>query len=302
MNIIVSGSTGLIGSRLCSALMERGHHVRRLVRPGTLTAPNKAPLGTLVRWDPANGTIDADQCEHADVVVHLAGESIEGWWTARKKKRVLDSRVEGTGLLARTLAGLVHPPQLFISASASGYYGDRGGQTLDESADSGSGFLAEVARRWEAAAQPAAQRGIRIVHPRISMVLSRQGGALKKMLPIFQLGLGGKMGRGDQYWPWISIEDVTAALADLAEGLPADGPVNLVAPESVTCGEFVKALAKHLRRPAVFTMPEAFVNLAFGEMGSELLLASTRAVPARLQQLGYAFEHATLDDAFDALV
>jgi uncharacterized protein (TIGR01777 family) len=303
MQIIVSGSTGLIGSALCARLMERGHHVRRLVRPGSLTSPNRAPMGTLVEWDPAAGTIDAEQLEHADVVIHLAGENIAaGRWGARRKKRILESRVGGTDLLARTLADRVHPPDLFISASAAGFYGDRGEEVLDESAASGSGFLAEVCRRWEAATQPATERGIGVVHPRISMVLSTRGGALKKMLPIFRLGLGGAPGSGEQYWPWISLDDAAASLVELAESDTAEGPVNLVAPESVTARQFAKALAAHLHRPAVLSVPETFVNLAFGEMGSDLLLASTRQVPARLQQMGYAFEQPTLDDAFDALL
>ncbi len=302
MNVIVSGSTGLIGNALCARLMSRGHHIRRLVRPGSLTAPNLAPLGTLIQWDPSRGTIDKAGLEHADVVIHLAGENIAGRWTARKKARIHDSRVLGTDLLARSLAELVHPPELFISASAAGFYGDRADQVLTEASPSGTGFLAEVCRRWEAAADPARQRGIRVVHPRIAMVLSPDGGALTNMLPIFKFGLGGVMGAGDQYWPWISIDDCTGALATFVQGVEIEGPVNLVAPESVTCRAFTQTLAHHLKRPAFWLIPEAFVNLAFGEMGSELLLASTRQTPARLQQLGYVFEHPTLDKALDDLL
>jgi uncharacterized protein len=302
MRIIVSGSTGLIGSAVCGALMNRGHRVVRLVRPQTLTTPNLAPLGTIIQWDPARDRIDAESLDDADVVIHLSGENVSGRWTTAKKHRLLYSRVDTTALLARTLSQLINPPRLFLCASAVGYYGDRGDELLNESSPSGGGFLAEVCRRWEAASAPAAQRGIRTAQMRFGVVLSRRGGALKMMLPIFKLGLGGKLGTGRQYVPWISINDAAAAVAYLAENDDTLGPYNITAPSPVTNAEFTEALARRLKRPAFFNMPETLLTLVMGEMADHLLFASARVVPQRLEQCGFRFTHAELATALRELI
>ncbi len=301
MDIVVSGSTGLVGSALCRHLMDAGHQVRRLVRPNSLTNPNKAPLGTTIQWDPDAGTIDAAQLEGCDAVINLAGESIVGYWSINKKYRILDSRVDGTALLANTLPKLITPPKLLLNASATGFYGNRKDETLDEDSQSGGGFLAEVCRRWEAAAKPAADTGIRVAFLRLGMVLSPLGGALKSMLPAYKLGFGGPVGHGRQYWPWISINDTVGAIAYLAERDDTRGAYNLVAPQTVTSDQFAQALGKVLHRPTVCRVPETWLTLLADGLADELLLSSQRAVPRRLTEAGFAFEHADLADALRAL-
>ena len=293
MKVLISGSSGLVGSALVRLLEGSGHEVVRLVR----RTPDPGG-GTAANWDPAAGTIDAAALEGLDGVVHLAGENIAGGrWNQALKERIRSSRVDGTRLLAETLAGLDRPPQCLLSASAIGFYADRGDEQLDESSPVGAGFLADVCRAWESAAEPAREAGIRVVNLRIGVVLASDGGALKKMLLPFKLGLGGRVGSGRQWWSWIAIDDVVGAIqhALLTESLT--GPLNLVAPNPATNLEFTKALGRVLRRPTVFPMPAFAARLALGEMADELLLASTRVDARRLTDSGYEFRCPGLDGA-----
>ncbi len=251
-----------------------------------------------VRWDPDSGTIEKSALEGLDAVVHLAGESIaSGRWTAEKKRRIRQSRIKGTGLLAQSLAALLDPPKVLVSVSAVGYYGDRGKEQLDEDSGSGNGFLPEVCREWENATAPAAERGIRVVIPRIGVVLSTAGGALRLMLPIYRLGIGGKIGSGNQYMSWIAISDMAGIIHHAMNCESLRGPVNAVAPNPVTNSVFSKTLAKVLSRPAIFALPAFAARLAFGKMADEALLSSCRALPARLMESGYRFSFPQLEGA-----
>ena len=295
MDVLVSGSTGLIGTALVSALEERGHRAVRLVRSGGGR--------DAVRWEPTSGTIEADRLEGIDAVVHLAGESIaSGRWTAQKKARIMESRKQGTGLLARTLAGLRTPPRVMVSTSAVGYYGDRGNELLRESSPPGDLFLSKVCVEWEGAAEPAREAGIRVVHPRIGIVLSPKGGALGQTLPIFKLGLGGKIGSGRQYWPWITLEDVAGAMIHAVETDSLEGPVNVGAPDPPTNAEYTKVLGRVLNRPTLFPLPAPAARLMLGEVADELLLPSARMEPARLKETSYDYRHPELEGAFRHLL
>jgi uncharacterized protein (TIGR01777 family) len=292
VDVLVSGSRGLIGTALVSELAASGHRPVRLIR--SKASADEDSVG----WDPDAGRIDARGIEGIDGVVHLAGHLIgRPWWTAGHKARVLDSRVRGTRLLAETVAGLTNPPRVFVSASAVGYYGDRGNEELPESSPSGSGFVAEVCRQWEGSTSPAASAGIRVVVTRSGIVLSKKGGALPPMLIPFRLGVGGPIGSGRQYWPWISLDDEVRAFVHLLQsGL--EGPVNLVAPHSETNAEFTRELGRVLRRPTVFPVPPFLVKLVVGaEMANEMLLLSQRVVPRRLLADGFSFKHETLESA-----
>lgn len=292
MNIVVTGSSGLIGSALVKFLTSSGHEVTHLVRSKTKQLPRE----TL--WNPAIGAIDLAGLEGMNAVVHLAGENIAaGRWTKRRKARILDSRIQGTRLLSESLASLAQPPTVLASASAVGYYGDRGEELLDEASEVGSGFLAAICREWEEATQPAAQAGIRVVHLRFGMVLSGSKGALAKMLTTFRLGLGGRMGSGRQYVSWIALNDVVGAIHHCLTCESLHGPVNLASPNSVTNREFTTRLAKVLKRPAFIPVPTAVLRLALGEMGNELLLASTRVQPTRLLATGYQFHYPDVEGA-----
>lgn len=299
MDVVVTGSSGLIGSALVPALAEAGHWVVRLVRSGG------APGGSdTLRWDPEAGTIDAAGLEGVGGVVHLAGEGIGNRrWTEAHKARIRDSRVLGTRLLAETLAKSGRPPAVLVSASAVGIYGDRGDETLTEDSPPGHGFLAEVAREWEAATAPAEKAGIRVSHLRSGIVLSAKGGALQKMLTPFRLGIGGRLGSGRQWMSWISIDDeVGAILHLLGEGAPA-GPVNSTAPNTVTNAEFTEALGKALHRPTALPVPRAGLRLLLGgEMAEELLLGGQRVLPTRLLGSGYAFRAPELGTALELVL
>lgn len=292
MRILISGSSGLIGSALVPFLSAQGHTITCLVRSKT---PSPA---SAISWEPETGTIDSSQLEGFDAVVHLAGESIAGGrWTAARKARIRESRVKGTRLLATALAGLERQPRVLLCASAMGYYGDRGDEILHEDSPAGTGFLAEVCRAWEQAADPARQRGIRVLHLRTGLVLAATGGALPRMLPPFKLGVGGVIGSGRQYWSWITLDDHVAAIHHVLVSESLVGPVNLVVPRAVTNREFIEALGRVLSRPTLFPLPAFAARLALGEMADELLLASQRLEPTRLMASGYPYRYPELEPA-----
>ncbi len=293
MRVLMSGSSGLLGSAIAQALEAKGVLVGRLVRGGT---PSSAAH---IRWEPGK---TLDLIPGFDAVIHLAGESVVGRWTASKKARIRDSRVLGTRTLAEALARVEPKPRVFVVASAIGFYGDRGDEILREDSVSGTGFLAEVCREWEAAADPAVQAGVRVVHIRIGVVLSRQGGALDKMLLPFRLGLGGKLGSGRQWWSWIHVDDIVGAVQHILSNEAVRGPVNLVAPNPVTNAEFTAALGKVLSRPAILPAPAFALRLAMGEMADGALLASARVEPARLLASGYAFRFPELSAALENIL
>ena len=293
MKIAITGSTGLVGSALNPFLTTGGHHVVRMVRTGA------AASGDDLGWDPNRGTIDARRLEGLDAVVHLAGENIATRrWNAEQKARIRDSRVQGTKLLCETVAKLKRPPRVLISASAIGFYGDQGDRELTEESPSGSGFLPEVCRDWEAATEVAKNAGIRTVQLRFGVILSPRGGALAKMLTPFRLGLGGQVGGGQQWMSWIALDDVVGCIHHALTTDTLCGPVNTVAPTPVTNHEFTKTLGKVLRRPTFFPVPGFMARLAFGEMANELLLASTRALPRALLDSNYRFLYRDLENAF----
>ncbi len=291
MNILVSGSTGLIGSELVSFLSANQHQVLRLVRHPD-TRPGE------IYWDPNAGVLNPQSLEGIDAVVHLAGENLAaGRWTVERKRRIRESRIKGTQLLAQTMARLFDPPKVLVSVSAVGYYGDRGDERLDEESDPGTGFLPDLCRQWEAATQAAMLRGIRVVIPRVGMVLSPKGGALPLMLPVFRLGIGGRLGSGRQFMSWISLEDMVGVIHHVMNNHFLQGPVNAVSPNPVTNREFTQTLAAALSRPSPFVLPSFAARLAFGEMADEALLASTRVYPERLKQSGFKFQFPDLDSA-----
>jgi uncharacterized protein len=296
MHILVTGASGLIGSALVSSLSAAGYSVTRLVR----RPPQSGEKA--VRWDPLTGFIDASALEGLDGVVHLAGESIDERWTAAKKVSIRDSRVKGTEVLCEALAQLASPPKVLVSASAIGYYGDRGEEILREESAPGSGFLAEVCRAWEAATEPARQAGLRTVQLRFGVVLSPAGGALAKILPPFRLGLGGVLGSGRQYMSWIALDDAIGAIQQAIVTDNLQGPTNAVAPEAVTNQEFTHTLGKILRRPTVVPLPAFAARLMFGEMADALLLASAHVQPAKLLAVGYRFRYPTLAEALRHLL
>lgn len=297
MRILVSGSSGLVGSALVPALGEAGHAVGRLVRPGASLRPGD------VAWDPAEGTIDRAALEGADAVVHLAGESIFGRWTAGKKRRIVESRVPATALLAGALAALARRPRVFVSASGAHFYGDRGTEVLTEASPTGQGFLAETCRAWEAAAQPAVRAGIRVVQLRSGIVLTRHGGVLGVMLLPFGLGLGGPLGNGRAYWSWIALPDTIRMIRFAVETDLLVGPVNAATPNPVTNAEFSGILARVLHRPAWLRVPPFALRLVFGrDAADELMLSSTRLAPARLAASGFEFRYPELESALRAVL
>jgi hypothetical protein len=298
MRVAVSGSTGLVGSEVVTVLSAGGHDVVRLVRRVPV------PGEKAVRWDPEKGEVDAAGLEGLDAVVHLAGENVgSGRWTAARKAAIRDSRVKGTRLLCEALAGLVRPPETLVSASAVGYYGDRGEEVLTEESPPGAGFLPEVSREWEAASGAASRKGIRVVTLRIGMVISPKGGALARMLPLFRAGLGGVIGGGRQYVSWVALDDLPNIILHTLQRGDLRGPVNAVAPRPVTNREFTEALGKALSRPTPLPVPAFALRLAVGgEMADALLLSSARVVPKRLIDTGYAFLSAELEPALRRLL
>jgi uncharacterized protein (TIGR01777 family) len=246
--------------------------------------------------------IDATGLEGVDAVLHLAGENIVGRWSAAKKARIRNSRVEGTRLLAGTLAGLQRPPGVMVSASATGYYGDRGNELLTEESAPGNNFLAGVCREWEAATDPAGEAGVRVVHPRFGIVLSTEGGALATTLPIFKLGGGGRIGNGKQYWSWVAIDDVVGAILHSLFTESLGGPVNVTVPNPPTNAQYTRTLGGVLGRPTVFPLPAPAARIALGEVADELLLASQRIEPAKLIETGYSYRYPELGGALRHLL
>jgi len=283
--VLVSGASGPIGKALLPSLRTNGAHITRLVRDN---APPTYSDEQTIPWHPGQ-QLSADALSGFDAVIHLAGETIVGRWTESKKTKIRDSRVIGTRNLAESLAQAKHRPQIFLCSSAIGYYGNRGDEALTEESAPGTGFLAEVCQEWEAATHPAAEAGIRTVAIRTGVVLSREGGALAKMLPPFKMGVGGKIGDGRQWMSWIDVQDLVGAIHHILKSDLLYGPVNMVAPRPVTNAEFTQTLASVLSRPAVFPMPAFAVKLLFGEMGETVLLGSQRVEPTQLVSSGYPF-------------
>ena len=292
MIVAVTGATGLIGSALAGALEADGHLVRRIVRP-----PARAQEHD-IRWDPAAGTIDAVELGGVDATVHLGGANVAGHrWTKSYKAQIRDSRVLGTRLLCKTIAGMLTKPAVMLSASAVGYYGDRGDEQVDESSPPGRGFLADVCQQWEAETTAARDAGVRVVNLRFGVVLSREGGALAQMLTPFKLGVGGVIGSGRQYISWIALDDAVRVIKFALQAAAIAGPVNAVAPDPVTNRQFTETLGRVLGRPTVMPMPAFAARLAFGEMADEMLLTGVRALPHALKNAGFAFQHSQLEQA-----
>jgi len=296
MRVVVSGSNGLIGGALVGRLEQRGQAVTRLVR----RSPGR---DREVQWDPRAGRLDAAAVEGFDAVIHLAGESVAaGRWSAQRKAEIRDSRVNGTRLLASRLATLAEPPKVLLAASAIGIYGSRGDAEQTESSPPGSGFLAEVCRSWEAACEPAAEKGVRVVNLRFGLVLASRGGALARMLPAFKLGLGGRVGDGEQWMSWITLEDVLRIVEWALDDGELRGAVNVVSPQPVRQVEFAEALGRVLHRPTLLPLPAFVLRALFGEMAEELLLASTRVSPRLVTTRGYRFAEPELEGALRSLL
>jgi uncharacterized protein (TIGR01777 family) len=293
MKIAITGSSGLIGAAVSRALTRRGDTVIRVIRPGS--------AGPGIHWDPQSRQIDREGLNGLDAVVHLAGAPIFSLWTAGQKRRILESRVQGTTLLAEALAQLNQPPRVLVCASAIGFYGNRPpDQPVDETDAKGSGFLADVVALWEAAAAPAKDAGIRIVNTRFGLVLGKDGGTLMVAVPPFYLGLGARLGSGRQVWSWVTLPDVVGGVLHVIDN-PVAGPVNVVAPHPVNNAEFTRVLAEVMRRPAFLAVPEFLLKLG-GEMVNELILSGVRVVPRRLQESGYRFRHPELRPALQAVL
>ena len=297
MKILISGSSGLIGSAAATALKSDGHNVVHLVRPG------KPPNPGDVQWDPMRATVDVAALEGVEVVIHLSGAGIaDGRWTEERKQLLRSSRIDTTRVLVDSLSRLKQKPRVLIVASAIGYYGNRGDEILTESSTTGTDFLALVCRDWEAEASRAAARGIRTVMLRTGVVLSGKGGALPKMLTPFKLGVGGRLGSGQQWMSWIAIEDVVGIIRNAIANEQVRGPVNVVAPNPVRNEEFTRLLAAMLHRPAIFPAPAFMLRLAMGEMADALLLSSDRVKPERILAAGYKFRFEILEPALRAAV
>jgi uncharacterized protein (TIGR01777 family) len=292
--ILVSGVSGPIGAALLPTLKTRGYEVTRLVR-SAVTGEDQ------ISWDPGKPIAPA-AVSGFDAVVHLAGESIVGRWTEEKKSKIRNSRVAGTTALAQALAQAKDKPQVFACSSAIGYYGDRGNELLNEHSSPGSGFLPDVCREWEAATKAAADAGIRTVQMRTGIVLSKKGGALGKMLTPFKLGVGGKIGDGQQWMSWIDVQDMVGAIHHILKSDLLQGPVNMVAPKPVTNEDFSGTLASLLSRPAIFPMPAFIVKLVFGEMGQTVLLGSQRVEPTQLVMSGYPFRFSSLNASLENIL
>ena len=296
MKILISGATGMIGKALEKELRKQEHDIVRLVR-------DKSTTGCCdFYWDPYGESLDPVALHEVEAVIHLSGESVAGRWTESKKQRIRDSRVKTTSFLSKFISHHDEPPKTLICASAIGYYGSRGDEILTEKSKFGAGFLADTVRQWEAATTPASVKGIRVVNTRFGLVLSPKGGALAKLLPVFKLGGGGVVGSGEQYWSWVTVDDVVGAIIHALGKDNLEGPINVVAPNTVTNRQFTKILSHVLVRPAVIPLPAFAARLAFGEMADQLLLSSQRVEPRRLKESGYEFWHPDLEAALRSLL
>jgi uncharacterized protein (TIGR01777 family) len=299
MRIAISGSTGLIGATLVDHFLKKNDTVIELTRRASL---GKSKTSVAV-WDPSNGTIEAPKMEAQEVVIHLAGANISERWTPEYKTTIESSRVDGTRLLCQALARMQQKPKLLISASAVGFYGNHEpAQVFDESSPSGEGFLSQVCRRWEEETRYAKDAGIRVVNLRFGVVLGKSGGAMAKMLPIFNLGLGGVLGNGRQMMSWIALPEIPGIIEFLIKNNAIEGPVNAVTPQPVANKEFTKALGRAIGRPVILPVPAFGIKMLFGEMGQTLLLEGVRVAPKRLVQSGYCFRYPGLTSALDAVL
>jgi uncharacterized protein (TIGR01777 family) len=299
VRVAITGSTGLIGSALTRSLLLDGHQVLRLTRGAATPAGDGSESAS---WDPKGGTVQPGALEGVDAVVHLAGAGIgDKRWNDAYKKELRDSRVLGTRTIARAVAGLDAQPSVLISSSAVGYYGETGDRVVDESTPPGSDFLAGLCVEWEQAAAPAALAGIRVVHPRTGLVVSDKGGAWGRLFPLFRAGLGGKLGSGDQYWPFISLTDHIGALRFAIENEDVAGPLNFSAPEPLTNSEITKAMGRAMHRPTILAVPEFVLKIAVGEFASGIT-GSCRAVPAGLLDAGFEFQLPTIEQSLDAVL
>jgi uncharacterized protein (TIGR01777 family) len=295
VRVVVTGASGLIGSALVRSLGADGHEVVRLVRREP-RAPDER------RWDPSGGNLDPALMDAADAVVHLAGAGIgDKRWTDDYKQLILSSRVDGTTTIATAIARCTDPPKVLLSASAVGFYGETGDEAVDESAPNGGGFLADVVRQWEAATAPAEAAGVRVVHARSGVVLGADGGALGKVLPLFKLGLGGRLGSGRQWMSWIAIADHITALRFLLDRTDLSGAVNLTAPEPVRNRDYTKAIGRAVHRPALAIVPATALRAALGGFADEGVLVSQRVIPARLDDAGFQFTYVDIDAALTAI-
>lgn len=297
MNVAITGASGLVGTALLNALGSDGHRIVRLVRPGGTA------LADDVRWNPAVGELDLATLEDCDAVVNLAGASIgEGRWSEERKRTLHDSRVDSTRVLVSGLAKLNHKPRVLVSASAVGYYGDRGDEVLSEASGPGNDFLAKLASEWEAEARKAEASGIRAVILRFGVILSAHGGALPRMLVPFRMGLGGRVGSGKQWMSWLTLGEAVDSIRYTIENAELRGPVNAVSPNPARNADFTRVLAHVLRRPALFPAPAFALRLVLGEMADALLLSSQRVVPRKLEATGYSFRNPDLEAALQALL
>ncbi len=299
MRIAITGSTGMIGSAVIKYFLAQGQQVSQISRQASV-ANDKTPL---ITWDPARGQMDAAQLEDFDVIIHLAGANVGERWDGEYKKSILDSRVQGTRLLAQTISRLKNKPKVLLSASAVGFYGNHAPDIiLNELSPFGQGFLPDVCRCWEEETKPVSDAGVRVVHMRLGVVLSKQGGALAKMWVPFQLGLGGILGSGKQMMSWIALDEIPAIIEHLIKHEEIAGPVNVVAPAAVSNAEFTKILGAVIKRPTIFPVPAIAVKLLFGEMGERLLLEGSHVVPAKLSASNYQYRYPDLKSALEMAV
>ncbi|MBA3723148.1 MAG: TIGR01777 family protein [Parachlamydiaceae bacterium] len=297
MKILVSGTSGLVGSALCNFLKINGHEIFKLVRTRANLLPNE------IAWNLDRGVINPELLEGLDAVIHLAGENIaSGRWSDAKKKRIRDSRVKGTLLLSQALASLKRSPHVLIAASAVGYYGNCGEEMLMEKNSKGTGFLADVCAEWETSTRPAIERGIRVVNLRFGAILSLQGGILKKIITPFKFGVGGQIGAGNQYMSWIALDDLLNVINETMQNKYFEGPVNAVSPNPVTNYEFTKAMGAVLHRPTFMTVPAKMARFVFGEMADELMLSSQRVLPEVLLKSGFKFSYPNIKEALEFLL